>query len=144
LRDIWTGLNEIIDDIREIGDVTAFALVRRDGIIVTHGLIGGADPKIVAAMTAAMSGTAELATEQLRQGRFLRTIVECEHGKILITDAGPQALLMSLVFPDANLGLVLMQLERVGRKIADTLDQGISPHMGLCADGADVSADQIG
>lgn len=142
MRDIWTGLNDIVDDIRDISDVTAFALVRRDGIVLTHGLMSGADPKVVAAMTAAISGTAELATEHLRQGRFLRTIVECEHGKILITDAGPQALLMSLVFPDANLGLVLMQLEKVGRKIADTLDQGSSPHTGHRADGVRLSVEQ--
>jgi predicted regulator of Ras-like GTPase activity (Roadblock/LC7/MglB family) len=143
VRDIWTGLDDIVDEIRDMGDVTAFALVRRDGIVVTHGLMSGADPRVVAAMTAAISGTAELATEQLRQGRFLRTIVECEHGKILITDAGRQALLVSLVFSDANLGLVLMQLERVGRRIADFLDQGLSPHNGHCADGVKLSVGQI-
>jgi hypothetical protein len=69
--------------------------------------------------------------------------MECEHGKILITDAGRQALLVSLVFSDANLGLVLMQLERVGRKIADILDQGLGPHAEYRADGVKLSIGPI-
>ncbi len=120
--DVWLELDNVIDEIRNISDLMGFALVRRDGIIVAHGLTNGADPRVVAAMTAAMSGTAEMATEQLRQGRFLRTIIECEQGKILLTDAGKQALLMSLVFSDANLGLVLMELEKVGKRISEILD----------------------
>jgi predicted regulator of Ras-like GTPase activity (Roadblock/LC7/MglB family) len=128
---IWPELNAIIDEVREIGDIMAFALVRRDGIMITHGLMDGADPKMIAAMTAAISGTAELATEQLRQGRFLRTIVECEQGKILITDAGQKALLVSLVFFDANLGLVLMQLEKIGKRIASMLDGGLRPQTAI-------------
>jgi predicted regulator of Ras-like GTPase activity (Roadblock/LC7/MglB family) len=143
MREVWVGLNAIADEIREISDVMAFALVRRDGTIVTHGLMSSADPKVVAAMTAAISGTAELATEQLRQGRFLRTIVECEHGKILITDAGRQALLVFLVFSDANLGLVLMQLEKVGRKIADMLDRNLSPHGGSGVDEETLFVDRM-
>ena len=122
----WAGLKGIIEEIRGISDIDAFALVRRDGVVIAHGLNDGTDPRIIGAMTATITGTAELATEQLQQGRFLRTIVEFEQGKILLTNAGSQALLMSLVVSDANLGLVLLQLEKIGNKIAKMLDQVVS------------------
>ena len=120
--DFWSDLNTVMDEIRGVNDIKAFAIVRRDGVIVAHSLGSEVEPKVIAATTAAILATAELATEQLRQGRFLRTIVECEHGNILITDAGEQTLLVSLVFPDANLGLVLHGLEKVGRKVAEVVD----------------------
>jgi len=118
-------LNEIVDGIANTREILAYALVRRDGIMITDGLTNSADPKLIAAMTVAISGTAELATKLLRQGRFLRTIVECERGKILITDAGRHALLLSLVYSDANLGLLLMQLEKVGRRIESALEHDV-------------------
>ncbi len=124
---VQSGLFNVADRIREISDVKAYAIVRRDGMIIAHGLENSGDPKVVAAMTAAIFGTAELATEHLRQGRFLRTIVECENGKILITGAGRHALLLSLVFSDANLGLVLLQLEKTGARIAEILDRDPNP-----------------
>src|SRR5438093_12690723 len=73
-------------------------------------------PKIVAAMTSAIVGTSEMATIQLAQGRFVRAIVESDHGKLLSLGAGEEALLVALVYDDANFGLVLMALDRAAKQ----------------------------
>src|SRR6266511_1102 len=91
------------------------------GLVVTHTLPDGVDPKIVAAMTAAIVGTSEMATIQLSQGRFVRAIVESEQGKLLSLGAGEEAFLVALVYDDANLGLVLMAMERAAKQVEEIL-----------------------
>src|SRR5216110_2482164 len=103
---------QTIEELSHVTDIKSAAVVRRDGLVVTHTLPEGVDPKIVAAMTAAIVGTSEMATIQLSQGRFVRAIVESDHGKLLSLGAGEEALLVALVYDDANLGLVLMAMER--------------------------------
>src|SRR5207245_9298042 len=94
---------------------------RRDGLVVTHALPEGVDPKMVAAMAAAIVGTSEMATIQLAQGRFVRAIIESDEGKLLSLGAGDEALLVALVYDDANLGLVLLAMERAAKQVEKIL-----------------------
>ncbi len=79
---------------------------------------------MVSAMLAAIVGASEMATEALEQGRFQRAIIESDEGKLLSTGAGDEALLVALVHSDANLGLVLMAMERVARSVEAILAAG--------------------
>src|SRR5438445_12083513 len=81
---------------------------------------------MVAAMTAAIVGTSERATIQLAQGRFVRAIIESDHGKLLSLGAGEEALLVALVYDDANLGLVLMAMERAAKQVERIMHEAIS------------------
>ncbi len=120
MTDVWERLERTIDDLSHLSDIKAAAVVRRDGLVITHTLPDGVDPRIVAAMTAAIVGTSEMATVQLGQGRFERAIVESDEGKLLSVGAGEEALLVALVYKDANLGLVLMGMEKAARAV-DTI-----------------------
>jgi len=124
MTDLWTRLEETIEELSQVSDVKSAAVVRRDGLVVTHTLPDGVDPKLVAAMTAAIVGTAEMATVQLAQGRFVRAIIESAEGKLLSLGAGDEALLVALVYDDANLGLVLMALERAAKRVEELLRSG--------------------
>jgi predicted regulator of Ras-like GTPase activity (Roadblock/LC7/MglB family) len=124
VTDVWTRLEATIDELSHVTDIKSAAVVRRDGLVVTHTLPEGVDPRIVAAMTAAIVGTAEMATVQLAQGRFVRAIVESDQGKLLSLGAGEEALLVALVYDDANLGLVLMALERAAKQVETILREG--------------------
>jgi len=121
VTDLWERIEETIDELSHLTDIKSAAVVRRDGLVVTHTLPEGVDPKIVAAMTAAIVGTSEMATIQLSQGRFVRAIVESEQGKLLSLGAGEEALLVALVYDDANLGLVLMAMERAAKQVEEIL-----------------------
>ncbi|TLZ47078.1 MAG: hypothetical protein E6K19_00220 [Methanobacteriota archaeon] len=124
MTDVWQRLEETIERLSHVTDIKSAAVVRRDGLVVTHTLPEGVDPRIVAAMTAAIVGTSEMATVQLGQGRFVRAIVESDQGKLLSFGAGEEALLVALVYDDANLGLVLMAMERAAKQVEQILQEG--------------------
>ena len=121
MTDVWRELQRVIDGLSSIPDIQAAAVVRRDGLIITHNLPESVDPKIVAAMTAAIIGTSEMTTVQLGQGRLAQVLIESEQGKLLSTGAGDEAFLVALAYRDANLGLVLMAMSNAARKIDDVL-----------------------
>ncbi len=125
MTDLWGGLDEIIEELTQHTDIKASAVVRRDGLVITHTLPDGVDPKLVAAMTAAIVGTSEMATDQLSQGHFGRAVIESDSGKLISTGAGGEALLVCLVYEDANLGFVLMAMERASKQIDEILRQGV-------------------
>ncbi len=124
MTDVWQRMQDAIEELSHVSDIQAAAVVRRDGLVITHTLPEGVDPKIVAAMTAAIVGTSEMATLQLAQGRFIRAIIESDAGKLLSTGAGEEALLVTLVYSDANLGLVLMAMEKAAKRVEEILTMG--------------------
>jgi len=124
VTDVWQRMQDAIEQLSHVSDIKAAAVVRRDGLVITHTLPDGVDPKIVAAMTAAIVGTSEMATLQLGQGRFTRAIIESDEGKLLSTGAGEEALLVTLVYSDANLGLVLMAMEKAAKQVEEILAMG--------------------
>src|SRR5204863_30401 len=115
--DAGARLQSVLAELRRLPGILGVTIARRDGILIAHSLPKAMAPKIVAAMTAAIVGTSEMATIQLAQGRFVRAIVESDHGKLLSLGAGEEALLVALVYDDANLGLVLMALERAAKQV---------------------------
>jgi len=126
VADVWTELDGVIRSLTTVSDIRAAAVVRRDGLIITHNLPEGVDPKTTAAMTAAIVGTSEMATVQLGQGRFEQALIESDQGKLVSTGAGDQALVIALAYRDANLGLVLMALQRAARKVDEILKRAES------------------
>ena len=97
------------------------AIALRDGIMVVQDLPSGVDPNKVAAMSAAIVGTSEMATRELGQGRFHQSIVDGDEGMMLSTGAGGEALLVTLVNRDANMGLVLIGVKKAAKVIASIL-----------------------
>lgn len=120
---VRTHIDEAMADLRRLPDIVAVAVARRDGLIIAHDLPPGVDPKKAAAMTAAIVGTSEMAARELGQGKFMQAIVDGEGGKMLSTGAGEEALLVTLVRPEANMGLVLLGVERAARRIAAILSE---------------------
>lgn len=127
MTDVWQKMQDTIEELSHVSDIKAAAVVRRDGLVITHTLPDGVDPKIVAAMTAAIVGTSEMATLQLAQGRFARAIIESDEGMLLSTGAGEEALLVTLVYQDANLGLVLMAMEKAAKRVEAILELEATP-----------------
>src|SRR5438309_2371176 len=119
-------LQAVLAELRRLPGILGATIARRDGILIAHSLPKNMDPKKIAAMAAAIVGTSEMATIQLSQGRFVRAIVESDHGKLLSLGAGEEALLVALVYDDANLGLVLMAMERAAKQVERILQDGSS------------------
>src|SRR5438445_333571 len=121
LGDAARRLQAILMELRRLPAVLGATIARRDGILIAHALPKTMDPKKIAAMAAAIVGTSEMATIQLAQGRFVRAIIESDEGKLLSLGAGDEALLVALVYDDANLGLVLLAMERAAKQVEKIL-----------------------
>ena len=121
---LHTRIQDVLLDLRRIPDVLAVALARRDGLPIAHALPKSMDPKRIAAMSASIVGTSEMAAEEMGQGQFFQSIVDSENGKLLATGAGPEAILVTMVRTEANMGLVLLSVGRAVQAIVELLAMG--------------------
>jgi predicted regulator of Ras-like GTPase activity (Roadblock/LC7/MglB family) len=119
--DIRPALQEVVEELTRLKDISAAAIVRRDGLVIAHDLPSESDARKIAAMSAAIVGAGEMAAEELSQGRFQRSIIRSDRGKILSTGAGEEAILVTLVREECNLGLILIALEKAVRKVQAVL-----------------------
>ena len=110
-------LGKILDDFDAIGEIIGSALVRRDGLMIISKFPESVNNKAVAAMAAAIVGTGETASNELTIGDLKQIVVESSKGKLVSIGAGPDAIFTAMVRPDANMGLILMSMERSAKKI---------------------------
>ncbi len=71
----------------------------------------------LAAVAAALAGTAERSLDRLGQGDMGRLLLESDSGTLLSCPAGPATLAL-LVAPDASLGHVLFAAQKTAAEIA--------------------------
>ncbi|MEM3400277.1 MAG: roadblock/LC7 domain-containing protein [Candidatus Micrarchaeia archaeon] len=121
-EEVKLKLEELLSELASTGDIEASAIVRRDGLMIASNLPSRIDSRTIAAMSAAMVGTAETCSSELQRGKFMQVIVESELGKIIATGAGRLAILVCLVKPHGNLGLVLLAMGRTANKVAAMLE----------------------
>jgi len=119
--EVHARLARILEEMRGLPEVTASAIVRRDGVIIEHRLPTQVDTRKFAAMTAAIVGTGEMSTTELGLGGFDQVLVYGSDGVMLATGAGEEALLVTLLRKDANIGLVLLTGGRVAQEIEECL-----------------------
>jgi len=114
-------LEGLLAELRKIGDVEASAIIRRDGLMIASDMPSYVDGRTIAAMTAALIGAGETTIGELKLGEFGQAIVDSEKGKLVAMGAGSQAVLACLVGKDANLGLILVNMEKSSKRIAELL-----------------------
>lgn len=119
--DARARLQTILAELRRIPDILGATIARRDGILIAHALPKTTDPKKIAAMSAAIVGTSEMAAAEMGLGGFNHSIVDTRVGKMMATGAGEEAILVTLLRNEANMGLVLLSVDRAAQSIAAIL-----------------------
>lgn len=114
-------LDVILAGLARLSEVLGSAVARRDGVMIQQDLPEGVDPRKVAAIAATMVGTAEVATKELGLGRFQKIMVYGSEGTMVAVGAGEEALLLALARGEANVGLLLLAVERGARSASDSL-----------------------
>jgi predicted regulator of Ras-like GTPase activity (Roadblock/LC7/MglB family) len=107
------SISKLLKRLLEIGDVEAAAIITRDGLLIASEMIKPVDSEIFAAMNATLFGAAETAMAELGRGLLDRVIVEGRDAKLVAVSAGENALLVLLTENKANIGLVLIGLEKL-------------------------------
>lgn len=110
-------LEDILSELTENADIQGGAVASRDGLLMASKLPGDMNEESIAAMAAAIVGTAETSTEELDMGNFNQVIVKASEAQYVSIGAGKEAILMCLLKSESNLGLVLMEMNRAARKI---------------------------
>ena len=120
--DALPRLQAVLAELRRVPDILGATIARRDGILIAHALSRSLDPKKIAAMAAAIVGTSEMAAIEMGLGEFNQSIVDTHVGKMMATGAGDEAILVTMVRNEANMGLVLLSVDRAVQSIAAILD----------------------
>jgi len=110
-------LEKVLKDINMIGGVETSAVASRDGLLICSTILKKQNAETFVAMSATMIGAAETATTEIGKGIPERIIVESKTGKIIGTGAGPKALFLVMTKPDANLGLILIEMTKASDQI---------------------------
>ena len=113
--------------LQSAGDVEAVAVVSLDGLTMASALPPQIDEDRLGAMSAALLSLGERAAEGLGRGRLAQVFVEGEHGFVFLMAAGDNAVLAAITLPSCKIGLVLYEMRRSCRRIAEVLDRPLAP-----------------
>src|SRR6266581_9214848 len=121
LADGAARLQTVLAELRRLPGILGVTIARRDGILIAHSLPKNMDPKKIAAMSAAIVGTSEMAVIEMGLGSFNSSIVDTQIGKMIATGAGEEAILVTMVRNEANMGLLLLSVDKAVQSIAEIL-----------------------
>lgn len=102
-------------------DVVASAVVRTDGLVMASALPKDADEGLIAAMSAALLNIGNRAVSELDRGSLDKVIVSGTKGDTILRGVGNEAVLSAITKSGANMGLVLVEMQRTATKVADVL-----------------------
>ncbi len=113
-------LKEALSDLKNVSGVVGNAVVTPDGLLVFSDLPETVNKRALAAMAAAIVGTGMQVTKELNIGALSQVMVDAQEGKFISISVGSDEdspILSTLVQPKANLGLVLLEMEKAAKKI---------------------------
>jgi len=102
-------------------DVEASAIVSVDGLIIASALPPNVEEDRVSAMSAAMLSLGERIASELRRGLLSQVYIKGNHGYILLTSVGEEAVLTVLARKEAKLGLIFLDMRRAAEDLATLL-----------------------
>jgi predicted regulator of Ras-like GTPase activity (Roadblock/LC7/MglB family) len=102
-------------------DVEAAALVSIDGLIMGSVLPSDIEEDKVAALSAEMFSLSERSSEELGRGTLNQVFVKGQGGNVILVGVGEEAVLTVLTTKNSKLGMILMDLDRTAKEIAQIL-----------------------
>lgn len=121
MPDTLDMIEKLLIDLKNVGGVIACAAASRDGLLIRAIMQKDQFVESLVAMSATILGAAETATTHVEMGIPTRVIVETDSGKLIVTGAGPKALLILLANPKVGLGLILIELDKSALKLKEIL-----------------------
>jgi predicted regulator of Ras-like GTPase activity (Roadblock/LC7/MglB family) len=110
-------LKQELKKFRKLSGVVGSAIIRRDGLMILSDLSSEVNSKAIAAMAAAIVGTGETASKELGIGEMEEVVIESRSGKLISIGAGKESIFVALVKKKVNLGLILIEMEKIARKV---------------------------
>ena len=115
-------LTSILSDLNgSTADIEASAVLSKDGLMMAALLPASMDEDRVGAMSAAMLSLGDRTAQELARGTLEQVLIKGDHGYILMTHAGHEAVVTVLAKPNARLGLIFLDVKRAAESIAKIL-----------------------
>lgn len=115
-------LADALDDFLAVSaDVEAAAVVSSDGLPMASALPPYVEEDRLAAMSAALLTLGERAAEGLGKGELEQVFIEGAHGHVVLTAAGPDAVLVAVTARAAKVGLVLFEMRKTSSAVAEVM-----------------------
>ncbi|MBY8990528.1 MAG: roadblock/LC7 domain-containing protein [Candidatus Lokiarchaeota archaeon] len=116
-------LNNELDKLEEISDIIGTAIVNRNGLLIVSKLPRDIEDRKFCAMAATMFGAIETAASTLGSNSVTNLTVEFNDFQLIIMAADEQTILVSLLNLNANLGLILIEIEEIIKNLKNTLKE---------------------
>jgi hypothetical protein len=112
------SIRDLVAAIRQRDGVDAAIVLGRDGLLIDGQLTAGLEADDVAARIPAIIGPADEFGAATGRGELLTAVLELRSGLAIISALSPEAVLLVLVSPRANIGQLLFELRRNREHIA--------------------------
>jgi predicted regulator of Ras-like GTPase activity (Roadblock/LC7/MglB family) len=115
-------LDAILAEVMNVGNVDGSVVTSREGLLMASRVPPEVDDRIISALFSSVTAAAETALVEIERGAVDRVVLSAKDGQVIIVPAGPKAVLGALVRREApNLGLILMEMETVSKKISEII-----------------------
>jgi len=120
---IINRLNEELRRLEFIEGVVGTSIVEKNGLLVTSRVPRDIDERKFGAMAATLYNALEIAVDSLNKGKIYHITVELDDYQLIIMGEDSKMLLISLVELNINLGIVLIEMEQIIKKIKKIIDK---------------------
>jgi predicted regulator of Ras-like GTPase activity (Roadblock/LC7/MglB family) len=115
-------LTTILSDLNGTSaDIEASAVISLDGLMMAALLPQNMDEDRVGAMSAALLSLGDRTAKELARGELEQVLVKGARGYVLMTHAGPEAVLTTLAKANAKLGLIFLDVKRAAEAITKVI-----------------------
>ena len=111
-------IRDLVAAIRQREGVEAAVVLGRDGLLIYSQAIPGVDAEHVAAHVPSIIGAADEFGQVAGRGALTTAVLEHPRGMALVAVLSPEAVLLVLVQPSANVGQLVLELRRNRQHIA--------------------------
>lgn len=105
----------------EVPAVIGLALVSLDGFPIVSELSRSIEEREVSTLSVAMAALSEQTASSLGHDGVERIFVEGTKGYIVITSAGPEAVLIAIADKDVTLGIIFMEIGRAVETVKEAM-----------------------
>ncbi len=120
---IVESLNKELEKLETFGGILGTAIVNRNGLLISSRLPRDIDERKFGAMAATMFGAIETAGATLGSNQVNNLTVEFNDCQLFIVGVNEQAILVSLINLNINLGLMFIEIEECIKNIKKLLNR---------------------
>jgi uncharacterized protein len=114
-------LDAVLSSIMQVGQIKACAIVSKEGLLIDSRTPPDVDARIFSALCSTIMGAAEAASTQMKTGSVSEISLKTEKGTIVLIPAGSKAILTALTEVEAQIGLILFEMESQAEQVEKIL-----------------------